>query len=114
MFSWIVAIVAIVFVCLFIATYLAQTPEQKVKAGLFAPPKRINDKVALDAKIICSQCQTRGSVSTRAITAKVGISGGKATGALLTGGLSLLATGLSRKQAMTEAKCSNCGATWRF
>jgi hypothetical protein len=32
----------------------------------------------------------------------------------MTGGLSLFATGLSRKQKLTEASCSNCGASWVF
>jgi hypothetical protein len=39
---------------------------------------------------------------------KRGIGGGKATGAVLTGGLSTLATGLSQKQWMTKAHCDNC------
>lgn len=45
---------------------------------------------------------------------KAGVSGGKATAALLTGGFSLLAMGLSRKQRVTEAWCSNCQSTWCF
>jgi hypothetical protein len=48
------------------------------------------------------------------VSRKAGISGGKATGAILTGGLSLLATGLSRKERLTEAHCDNCGSTWTF
>jgi hypothetical protein len=48
------------------------------------------------------------------IKRKKGISGGKAVGALLTGGLSILATGLSRKEKSTQAHCDNCGATWDF
>ena len=36
---------------------------------------------------------------------KIGVSGGKATGAVLTGELSLLATGLSRKHKVTELTC---------
>jgi hypothetical protein len=43
---------------------------------------------------------------------KEGISGGKATGAVLTGGLSILATGLSRKQAWKSLTCSNCKMHW--
>ena len=43
-----------------------------------------------------------------------GISGAKATGAVLTLGWSLLATGLSRKEQATQAHCSNCGSTWDF
>jgi len=33
-------------------------------------------------------------------------------GAVLTGGLSLLATGLSRKERVTEAQCGNCRVKW--
>src|SRR5690348_14328204 len=44
------------------------------------------------AAMICPQCQVRGKVFTTKVSVKKGISGGKATGALLTGGLSLLAT----------------------
>jgi hypothetical protein len=66
------------------------------------------------SQMICPHCQTRGRVSTKKMKKKVGISGGKATGAVLTGGLSILATGLSRKESVTEAHCSSCGATWSF
>jgi transcription elongation factor Elf1 len=68
----------------------------------------------LNEKLVCPHCQDRGYVETRATKIKKGISGGKATGAVLTGGLSLLATGLSRKEQATEAKCSNCGSRWVF
>lgn len=65
-----------------------------------------------DAQIVCPHCHTKGSVRTKSIKAKRGVSGGKATGAVLTAGFSILATGLSRKQKMTEASCKNCGVTW--
>lgn len=65
-------------------------------------------------KIICPHCQESGYVHTKSITQKKGISGAKATGAVLTGGLSILATGLSRKEASTEAYCSNCEQMWHF
>jgi hypothetical protein len=45
---------------------------------------------------------------------KKGISGGKVMGGLLTGGISLLATGLSRKEQATQAHCDNCKSTWDF
>jgi hypothetical protein len=45
---------------------------------------------------------------------KQGISGGKATGAVLTMGVSMLATGLSRKQKVTKANCKNCASEWVF
>ena len=69
---------------------------------------------ALSEHMICPHCQTKGRVLTKPIQRKAGISGGKATGAILTGGVSLLATGLSRKEALTEAHCLNCSSTWHF
>lgn len=65
-------------------------------------------------QMVCPHCQTKGSVRTERTKVKQGISGGKATGALLTFGTSMLVTGLSRKQKATRAKCSNCGAEWFF
>lgn len=62
----------------------------------------------------CPQCQTTGQVHTRRIKSKKGISGGKATAAVLTGGVSLLATGLSRKEAETKAFCAKCKSVWHF
>jgi hypothetical protein len=64
------------------------------------------------AQIICPHCQTRGSVTARQVTRKKGISGGKATGAVLTGGVSMLATGLSRKESARRLSCSSCGMQW--
>jgi hypothetical protein len=68
----------------------------------------------ISPQIICPHCQTRGTVRTKAIKKKAGISGGKATAALLTGGVSLLATGLARKEALTQAHCENCNSVWSF
>jgi len=65
-------------------------------------------------ELICPHCQTKGHVSTKQVKLKKGISGGKVMGGLLTGGFSLLATGLSRKEATTQAHCSNCNSTWYF
>lgn len=62
--------------------------------------------------LICPHCSSKGTVFIKPITKKSGISGGKATGALLTGGLSLLITGLSKKEERKEAYCSNCEMTW--
>lgn len=68
----------------------------------------------LNSQIVCPQCQSRGGVHTKPITRKAGVSGGKATAAILTGGVSLLAVGLSRKEASTEAHCTKCNSTWHF
>jgi hypothetical protein len=65
-------------------------------------------------QIVCPHCQTRGTVRTQAIKKKSGISGGKATAALLTGGVSLLATGLARKESVTQAHCEHCNSVWSF
>jgi transcription elongation factor Elf1 len=62
--------------------------------------------------LICPHCQTVGHVSTSHIRVKRGISGGKATGAILTGGISLFATGLARKEGVAQAHCGRCGVKW--
>lgn len=67
-----------------------------------------------NSSMICPHCQTKGQIHTKAVTLKKGLSGAKATGALLTGGLSMLATGLSRKENCTQAHCTKCNSTWFF
>lgn len=64
------------------------------------------------AQILCKFCHARGSVTVQAVSRKKGISGGRATGALLTGGASMLLTGLSRREAARSLSCSNCGMRW--
>ena len=64
--------------------------------------------------MICPHCSEKGKTKTKIISTKKGVSGGKATAAVLTGGVSLLATGLSRKEASTQAHCTNCNNTWTF
>lgn len=66
------------------------------------------------AQMICPHCQVKGTVQLRPVSRKKGVSGGKAVAALMTGGLSMLAVGLSRKERETEAHCSNCMVTWHF
>ncbi len=65
-------------------------------------------------RIACPHCQTRGHVRTASVKLKRGISGGKATGAVVTGGFSVLLTGLSRKVKATQATCGNCRVTWEI
>jgi hypothetical protein len=66
----------------------------------------------INPELVCPHCQVKGQVRTMQVKRKKGVSGGKAAGALLTGGLSLLATGLSRKEKVTQAHCDNCNMTW--
>ncbi|WP_338182998.1 hypothetical protein [Jatrophihabitans sp.] len=68
--------------------------------------------VPANPHLVCPHCQSKGTVRTTMLKRKQGISGGKATGALLTGGISMLGTGLSRKQTMTHMACSNCSVEW--
>lgn len=65
-------------------------------------------------KMICPHCQTTGTIRTMQIDTTTGISGAKATGAILTGGVSMLATGLSQKKQVTQAHCETCSSTWSF
>jgi transcription elongation factor Elf1 len=62
--------------------------------------------------MVCPHCGTRGRVTTAVVKQKKGISGAKATGVVLTGGLSALVTGLSKKAAVTMASCGECRMTW--
>jgi hypothetical protein len=69
---------------------------------------------AVNEKLVCSHCGERGAVHTKPVSLKKGVSGGKAVAGLMTGGLSLFATGLSRKERVTEAWCGNCESLWHF
>ena len=68
----------------------------------------------INPAMVCPHCSARGYIRTKGITTKKGVSGGKATAAVLTGGVSLLAVGLSRKENSTQAHCCNCRNTWVF
>lgn len=74
----------------------------------------LSEKERKDAQIVCPHCNNRGLVRTQQVRMKRGISGGKATAAVFTFGWSMLATGLSRKETMTEARCNKCGSIWHF
>jgi len=62
----------------------------------------------------CPHCQTVGLIATKKVDLKKGVSGGKAVAGILTGGLSLLAVGLSREETQTEARCGKCRNVWHF
>ena len=95
------------------------TPEEKQKyleekqTRLAEEKQRRNEITygAINTEMICPHCQTKGNIRTAHINLKKGVSGGKATAAVLTGGLSLLAVGLSRKEETTQAHCDNCENT---
>ena len=68
----------------------------------------------VNTEMICPHCEVKGHIRTKLVEKKQGISGGKATGAILTGGVSMLATGLSRKAEVTQAHCMHCKNVWDF
>lgn len=80
--------------------------------GMRARAEQREAKAEAEKKIVCPHCQTAGQVTTVMVKKKHGISGGKATGAILTGGVSLLATGLARKGWVTKLHCANCLMDW--
>lgn len=97
----------IVFGLIFIGAVVAEankSPEKRAE-GLYGP---------INPHMVCPHCNATGSIRTKKTTQKKGVSGGKATAALLTGGVSLLATGLSRKENNTQAHCTKCQNTWFF
>lgn len=65
-------------------------------------------------EMVCPHCQKRGLVRKKPVRLKKGVSGAKATAAIMTAGFSMLATGLSRKEDLTQAHCGNCDSTWVF
>ena len=63
-------------------------------------------------QIECPYCHSSGTVVVQQVKKKKGVSPGKAAGALATGGLSLIATGLAKKEMVSQLTCAACGMTW--
>jgi hypothetical protein len=68
----------------------------------------------INSVMVCPHCQKLGEVRTKPVDRKKGVSGEKAAAAVITAGLSVMATGLSRTEQLTQAYCGNCGNTWDF
>lgn len=112
----IIIIVVIIVVVYFVSHNSSHLSPEEVKQ-FEDDRKRKNIEAYWDSTnpaLVCPHCQTKGNVRTKVVNRKKGISGAKATGALLTGGLSILATGLSRKEGLTQAHCDSCNSTWDF
>lgn len=62
--------------------------------------------------VACPHCGVSGHVRTKTIHQKQGVSNAKAVAAVLTAGLSLLALGIFRMIAVTQAHCMSCASTW--
>jgi hypothetical protein len=92
-----------------------QEREELVQERAKLAEQEIIDRLGtVNSAMICPHCQTKGQVRTISITQKKGVSGGKATAALMTCGVSMLAVGLSRKEEATQAHCDACNNTWVF
>ena len=120
-----VIIVFVVIVGAIIAGVVAHKQEQEAlgkmssteRAAYFARKRDAAASLSwgpINRALLCPHCQARGKVRTQNLKLKKGISGGKATAAVLTGGVSLLATGLSRRESTTQAHCDSCNSTWNF
>ena len=77
-------------------------------------PAEFQQQQSLNQNMICPHCNTKGSVTTKKVKRKQGISGGKAVAAIFTCGISMIGTGLSRKNTVTEASCTNCNSIWYY
>jgi len=108
-------LIALLMIPVAIVVGIIQGIGEKAKLARMSPAERAeHDFGPIKSKLLCPHCQTTGQVRTKPIEQKKGVSGGKATAAVLTGGVSLLATGLSRTEAHTQAHCMNCESTWVF
>ena len=96
------------FVAAVIGSVLAHVMENRARAKMSPSERTEADFGPLNPKLVCPHCQTTGQVRTKPIEQKKGVSGGKATAAVPTAGVSMLATGLSRKETNTQAHCMNC------
>ena len=63
-------------------------------------------------EMVCPHCETKGQVTTRKVSGAPSSSGDTLATAILTAGISLLGSGLSRKLTVTQAWCGNCGEAW--
>ena len=107
--------VILVGVIVVIGMKLKSDPEEERQRQIDAEAERVLAHYGpISPLYICPHCQTKGFVRTIPVKRKKGVSGAKATGAILTLGFSMLATGLSRKENVTQAHCGNCNSTWDF
>lgn len=103
-------VVFMIFVLVFILT----RKQSEADKAAYLAQQLLKKHGPISPAYICPHCQIKGGVRAIVVKRKKGISGAKATGAVLTMGISILATGLSRKENMTHATCSNCGSIWDF
>ena len=117
-------LVVVVVIAALIGLLIAHAEQQKIAAmsegerEKYLAQKR-DDQLLLEHgchnfAMVCPHCHSKGTVRTKQVVKKKGISGGKATAAVITGGISLFGTGLTRKEDYTQAYCDNCNNCWLF
>jgi hypothetical protein len=108
----------VIFAILGVILYIIMCAEERKMKGMSLDQQiaYANEQLhgPLNEEIKCPHCRRRGGVHTRQAERKTGVSGSKLTGAILTGGTSLLVTGLSRREQATNAYCDRCESKWRF
>lgn len=60
----------------------------------------------------CPHCNGQKTVRVEHVKKKKGVSPGKIAAGVVTGGFSLLATGLAKKDEVNQLTCSACGMKW--
>ena len=103
--------VIIVVACIYYLYYLHNKYSQNITSYFNPTILKWGD---LNEQMICPHCQNKGGIRIKSVKRKKGVSGGKATAAILTLGITMLATGLSRKEGLTQAHCTKCNSTWDF
>jgi hypothetical protein len=107
--------IIIIVLVLIVVLIIVLVIEQNKKENMSFAERADLELGLLNPKLICPHCQTTGEIRTKPIVKKGGIDGSKAAAAVVTGGWSVLATGLALKESShTQAHCMNCGSTWQF
>lgn len=63
-------------------------------------------------RVNCPRCQGIGTVIVQKVKKKKGVSPGKLAGAVFTMGVSLVGTGLAKKEVVNQLTCTACGISW--
>lgn len=97
---------------------MSRTSDTRANALLAVPRKLLDSYLTEAANQLAARREILGTRIRQAREERrwlqKGISGGKATGAVLTGGISVLATGLSRKEKGAQLHCGSCQVTWHI
>lgn len=110
---------SVLVLIVFFVMETAKKTGEKERLAKMSPAEReayllANEHGEINPAMVCPHCQEKGHIRTKLVDRAKGVSGGKATAAVLTGGVSMLATGLSRHERLTRAYCCNCKNSWEF